>query len=348
MKNVSVINYYFLIITGLLLTLPAFAEQESGSIFDHLILQKEGFKVELETDMDSVLASRKEEEEIPGVFSYKDADGNQRTWKVDLTTRGKFRRRVCPFPPLLVQFKKKELAEAGFNDHNDLKLVTHCVDNSTGDEYVLREYLVYKMYQILTDVHFRVQLIRIKYKDSDSGTSITRYGILLEDEDEMKARHDSKFCKDCFGFPTDSLMLSNVYTHDLFQYMIGNPDWNYNMLRNIRLLIPQSGRECMIVPYDFDFSGVVNAAYAVPDPTLGITQVRQRRFMGLAASAEELQPTIAHFKAKQSELEKLIRQFKPLSAFARKDVLAFVQSFYDCLDEFDPELVSLCGTGVND
>lgn len=350
MKKAPFIIRSFFIVTTVLFACShlAFAEQESGSIFDHFSQQEEGLKVEIEFDIDSMLASKKEEDEIPGTFSYKDAEGNEHTWTIDLQVRGRFRRRICPFPPLKVNFKKKELAEAGYNDHNDLKLVTHCIDNDMGDDNVLREYLVYKMYQIVSDVYYRVQLVKVKYKDSDSGTSFTRYGILLEDEDEMKERYNSKLCEDCFGFPRDSMLMTNVNTHDLFQYMIANPDWSFNMLRNMKLLVPEDGSKAMIVPYDFDFSGVVNATYAVPDPTLGITHVRQRKFMGFATTNEELQPTIEHFKSKQEELDKLIRKFKPLSAFHRRDMMQFVDSFFTCLGEFDVQTISMCGLEKDD
>lgn len=316
---------------------------QTQSIFDHLQFD-DILKVEIETNIDSVLNSRKLEAEIPATFSYKDDKGKTRTWKIDLTVRGKFRRRICPFPPLNVQFKKKELKAAGFNDHNDLKLVTHCVDNDMGDENVLREYLVYKMYQILSDVHYKVQLVRIKYRDTDSNLSFTHYGILLEDEDEMKERYASKLCKDCYSVPQDTFQTANANTHDLFQYMIGNTDWSTTLVRNLRLLIPEDGSDWMIVPYDFDFSGVVNATYATPDPLLGIVKVRQRKFLGFAKSAEELAPTFAHFKNKEDDIRQLIWKFKPLGGESRYDILTFIESFYTCVEsEFNLELPCLAG-----
>ncbi|MBK7874082.1 MAG: hypothetical protein IPJ74_27255 [Saprospiraceae bacterium] len=302
------------------------------SIFEHLSFD-EVIKVEIETDIDSLLNTKRSEEELPATFSYKDEKGKKRSWNVELQVRGKFRRRVCPFPPLFVNFSKKELEAAGFNDHNDLKLVTHCVDNEVGDENVLREYLTYKLYQILSPTHYRVQLVKVKYSDDNSSTGFTRYGILMEDEDEMRGRYASKVCDDCYSTPKDSFQSACVNTHDLFQYMIGNTDWSTPMLRNMKLLQPKDSAAFMLVPYDFDFSGLVKAPYASPDGTLGIKTVRERVFLGFAESVEELQPTIKIFQEQKPNLLNCIKKFKLLPSESRQDIQEYIESFYRCLDE---------------
>ena len=314
------------------------------SIFDHLEEQGEILKVDLKLNVDSIMASKSlDGKEVDGIFSYKDAEGNRRTWKVDLEVRGKFRRRICTFPPLKIQFKKKELKAEGFNDHNDLKLVTHCMDSSQGNENVLREFLVYKMYEVLSREHYRAKLLRIRYINEGRGQNMLYYGFLLEDEDEMKERYDCELCEDCYGVPRDSFHLASVHVHDLFQYMIGNPDWSTPVLRNLKLLRPVNGDKCFLVPYDFDFSGAVNTSYAIPDPILGISDNRQRKFMGMATSKAELEPAIQHFRDKRAEVLQCIDDFKPLNRAARKDMLAFIESFYECLDDFEIDNVSLCG-----
>lgn len=310
-----------------------FAErQQETSIFDHLSFD-EVLKVDIETDLDSLVSTKLTEEEVPATFSYKDKRGKEWKWEVKLEVRGKFRRRVCPFPPLFVNFSKKDLKAAGFNDHNDLKLVTHCVDNDQGDENVLREYLAYKLYEILSDKHYRVQLLKIRYRDDNGKLSCTRYGILMEDEDELKERYDSKLCEDCYSLPKDSFNLQNLQTHNLFQYMIGNTDWSLAMARNMKLLKSKEDGKFSIVPYDFDFSGLVSAPYASVDKSLGLKSVRERKYLGFAESPEELEPTIELFRSKRKEILNYIKKFKLLNMGARQDMSEFIESFYRCLED---------------
>ncbi len=334
MKNLKRVfdrGYLFLAFPLLLCSLTFAERQPETSVFDHLGFD-EVIRVEIETDLDSLVNTKLTEEEMPGIFSYKDKNGKKWQWNIELQVRGKFRRRICPFPPLFVNFSKKELEAAGLNDHNDFKLVTHCVDNEQGDENILREYLTYKLYQIVAKESYRVQLLKIRYRDSESGSGFTRYGILLEDEDEMRTRFNSRVCEDCYSLPVDSFQIDKLYIHDLFQYMVGNTDWSLKMLRNMKLLRPKDGSGFLVVPYDFDFSGLVSAPYAIPDPTIGIRTVRERRFLGSAQKVEELSPTIEHFKSKKQALMDCIRRFKPLNQEARQEMIEYMESFYRCLD----------------
>jgi len=50
------------------------------------------------------------------------------------------------------------------------------------------------------------------------------------------------------------------------------------------------------VPMDFDFSGVVNARYATPDPKINITRVRERLFRGYCVPAEEFTKVFEQFR----------------------------------------------------
>ncbi|HMO38196.1 MAG TPA: hypothetical protein PKC76_04520 [Saprospiraceae bacterium] len=327
----------------LLITKGVQAEQRPGiSIFDKLHTQ-EVLKVEIETDLDSLLRTLRTEDEVPALFTFKDEKGKKQSWKVKLQVRGKFRRRTCDFPPLHFKFSKKQLAAAGLNDHNDLKLITHCFDNAQSDELVMREYLTYKLYQIVSPHSFRVQLLRVKYRDSQSKRSFTRYNVLVEDDDEMRERADSKFCNSCYGLPKDTFTEENLTRNCLFQYMIGNSDWSVAMLRNLKLLQPKDGSKNIIVPYDFDFSGIVSAPYARPDATLGIRTVRERVLLGFEHSGEEMAPTIEFFKAHKKVFLDYIHKFKPLSVEARREMIEYIESFYRCLEsETDMRTPGVC------
>src|SRR5690606_9238581 len=95
---------------------------------------------------------------------------------------------------------KEKLVGENIKPHNKLKLVTHCLDDKNdGQENLLKEYLAYKLYNELTDQSYRVQLIRINYVDTKGKVSkIRRYGIIIEDTDEMAERLGGEEC-DCLN-----------------------------------------------------------------------------------------------------------------------------------------------------
>ena len=53
--------------------------------------------------------------------------------------------------------------------------------------------------------------------------------------------------------PPDSMLMDQAGLVAMFEYMIGNTDWDISMMRNVRLIqAAESGKVC-VVPYDFRF-----------------------------------------------------------------------------------------------
>jgi len=97
--------------------------------------------------------------------------------------------RSCPFPPIRLNPQKGEPRGTVFDGQDKLKLVTHCHDWDSFEQNVLEEYLVYRIYNQLTDVSFRVQLVEITYLDTGGENDpLTRMGFLIENEDAMASR----------------------------------------------------------------------------------------------------------------------------------------------------------------
>lgn len=323
-----------LLLTQLLMVGSAFSHSfnNSRTIFDELE-REEVLKVTLRADFSLLLADRHTDEAEKATFTYEDQDGREQTLEAKLELRGKYRRRICEFPPLMIKFKKNELRARGLSDHNDLKLVTHCLeDKLPGNENVLREYLAYKLYNQLTDRSYRVQLVRITYED-ESGTigRTTRYAFLIEDTDEMAERlGGEEFEK--MNPSASELVTETENLLAAFQYMIGNEDWSLQMGRNVKLVRPLDGSPLIPVPYDFDFSGLVNASYAKPNTDIGLSSVRERAFLGEPRETEVLTKTLSLFKEKKEELYDTVRSFNALSRSMRGDIIQYLESFYDSMD----------------
>lgn len=304
-----------------------------STLFEHM-QTTQLLQVTLEMDIESLIDQKKTNEFHPAKFSFLNSKGQMTDWDIEVRVRGRFRRMTCEFPPLKLKFPKKEMKAEGFGKHNDVKLVTHCMEDKKAVETLFREYLTYQMYAKLTDVSFRTQLINITYRDTKTGAETSTYGILIEDADELAERMNTKECEDCYGMTKADYDRSNIQIHDLFQYMIGNTDWSSMMARNMKVLKPETGEgEKLVAPYDFDFSGLVNADYAKPNVDLQQKNIRDRYFIGLDWTETEWAPTIQLFQDKKSDLISTIDRFDMISKKAKKDMIKYVESFYDQLDE---------------
>src|SRR3984885_14718203 len=97
----------------------------------------------------------------PLQLSYKGADSTLVTIPVQAKTRGHFRKLAenCNYPPVSLNFSAKDLpAKSIFSGQVKLKLVMPC----QGDEYVVREWMVYKLYNLISPKSFRARLVRVE------------------------------------------------------------------------------------------------------------------------------------------------------------------------------------------
>lgn len=307
------------------------------TIFD-LIYDEDIVEITLETDMVRLVENIKTENYQSAIFSFNNKQGETLAFQAEIRPRGHFRRRVCDFPPIKIKFPKEKLVGADIKPHNKLKLVTHCLDDKNdGQENLLKEYLAYKMYGELTDQSYRAQLIRINYVDLKGNLSkIKRYAILLEDTDEMAERLGGEEC-DCLNPTKEQLDMRLEGIHSMFQYMIGNEDWSVSMSRNLKMIKPQDGGKWKPVPYDFDFSGLVGASYALPNSQLGLTSVQDRLYLGMPLENTELEYLFSYFRSKKAALLQIVEDCKYMSRSGRNEVTDYLQSFFQTIDQLEKQ-----------
>jgi hypothetical protein len=311
--------------------------KEIRTIFDKLKQGKEVLDVTIEFDMAPLMENRYNEKAQKATFIYKDLRKNEVQYEVKASLRGKYRRRVCEFPPLMIKFPKKDLKAEGLSDHNDLKLVTHCIDDKlVGNENVIKEYLLYRMFNELTPYSYRVQLLKVTYKDVNNNyPKVKRWAFLIEDTDEMAERLGGEECEKCLNIPTDSINTANENLVALFQFMIGNADWSSVMDRNIKFVNRSEEDKKLIVPYDFDFSGMVNASYALPSTDYGLTSIKDRVFLGREVSEDVFASNIRLFLEKKKTLYNILHDCKLLNTDARFEMLDYMDTFYACISDVD-------------
>jgi hypothetical protein len=272
----------------------------------------------------------------PGVLTVTDASGQSRDIPVELRARGHFRRlqRNCDFVPLRVEFgTKAEVKDTAFEGQDELKLVTHCQNSREFDQYVLAEYLAYRIMNAITPWSFRARLARVTYVDSTSGrTAATRFAVFIEKDTHVARRVEGRVAPlENRLFPT--LDQDSLVTMALFQYLIGNTDYSIIKLHNIVLIQDREGALHPIT-YDFDLAGLVHPPYAVPNPLLSlmITTVRDRLYRGPCLTAEQFGPYLEKLRAKKAEVLALPASITAFEASARQDVLDYLEEFFGVIE----------------
>jgi len=236
----------------------------------------------------------------PATLSYV-ADGKTVVVPARVRTRGIWRLKTCDFPPLRVNFTNEDAKKTIFKGIDSPKLVSYCQDTDTGDQYILQEFQLYRIYRLLTPASHAPRLVRMTYVDSATGKSrTTRYAFFTEDPDALAARMSGKMLSVTGAGPNDVAPYPTAVV-GVFAYLIGNTDFAISALHNAEVISRDNG-EIWPVVYDFDFSGAVNARYATPDPRFHVASVRDRIYRGYCVPVDEYPKVFALFNAKKDSI----------------------------------------------
>jgi len=281
-------------------------------------------------DIKGLVKSKNKPEYFDAALTVKESDTDSITQHIKVKARGYFRCNFCSFPPLMMKFKNKN-DEAIQVEGKTLKLVTHCHQTPKFDQYVLKEYLAYKLLNNLdSDYSFKTRLVRIHYVDiNKSKNSYTAYGILIENETMLAKRNNAVIIKSDKFTPKD-MNARDMNRMALFNFMIGNTDWSVQMQHNIKILMSfnePTGKGIPVV-YDFDYSGLVNTYYAAPFEELPIKTVTERYYQGVCTGENELKPLIEEFAGLKDRMLGTIRDFPYLSKNDKKQAESYISSFY--------------------
>ncbi|MDH5617518.1 MAG: hypothetical protein OEZ11_02665 [Gammaproteobacteria bacterium] len=300
--------------------------------------------VTIEAPLAALMDVRPDKAYLDGAFTYTEADGSVRRLSLKLRTRGNYRRDKdhCDFAPIRLNFLKSETDGTLFAGQDKLKLVTHCQNTEPKyEQYVLREYLAYRMLHVLTPKSFAVRLMRITYVNLEDEKTRTRLGFVIEEDKAVAKRIGMK--KANVGLVTRNYLEPDqeVLVH-VFQYMIGNTEYsvmrsepNRDCCHNVDLMAPKGESLYTPVAYDFDFSGFVNAEYAEPNPRYRLPNVRMRLYKGPCKYDERLQTTIQYFQEKKDVLYRIIDEQDLLTRPSRSSLRNYIDAFYERIA--DPE-----------
>lgn len=281
-----------------------------------------------------------EPEYRPAKLSYTSPAGNSHLFDIQVRPRGKSRRdrSVCTFPPLRLNLPSSELVGTVFENQKNLKLVTHCREAGF-QKYVVKEYLTYKILNLLTPASFNVRLLEVTYVDNArNNKSKVRYGFFIEHKNRLAAR---------LGLQTSDIAKINVAQLDplptniaeLFQYLVSNTDFSFvkgpegeSCCHNAVLFSTGTGL-FLPVPYDFDQTGIVNPPNGRPAENLHQRNFYDRLYRGYCHEQSVLEEALLTTLTKRPAIEELVNAQVDLDENSKRKALQFIVSYYDIIGE---------------
>jgi hypothetical protein len=212
---------------------------------------------------------------------------------IELRVRGNNRLNadVCRRPPLRIEFEPKAIKETLYAHQKSLKLVVQCKATATYRDYLRAEFLIYRMFNLLTPLSYNVRWLNVSYTD-EKGKVRQEPAFFVERKSRLAKRNNLETTK-VGGILRSELEPNSSALVGLFQYMVSNADYSLvasaddSCCHNAKIL---RGEDSLYRPviYDFDSSGLVNASYATANSSLRIKKVTQRLYRGYCAHNSQI------------------------------------------------------------
>jgi hypothetical protein len=235
MRHRSIMIFRTIIITLLVInTLPGqIRAQDNKAASFRLFEEEEPLNVSLCFDIDRFMKEKPENEYLDAQIAIYGKDTIYSGLRI--SARGNFRRRTCEFPPIMLNFDDFETGYSDLDDLNKVKLVSHCQDEEIYDIYLLREYLIYKIYNIVTDYSFRVRLLNMSYYDIKFDTLYAnKIGFIIEPVNTLEERFGEGEIEDT-TLTSEAIENVLMLKLSLFQYLIANSDWFLPSMHNLKI-----------------------------------------------------------------------------------------------------------------
>ena len=284
-------------------------------------------KISINTDVKNLLRhKRKEEWQEAKLISYHNKVLNKE-WDVRVRSRGNHRKEVCQLPPLKIDFPKDNFSDIVTDK---LKVVTPCSKGESFQQTLYKEYLVYKLHQQIDTMAVLAKLAKIELIQGDK-SKYDFVGYFVEDNKNHAARTGTTNIES--GLVSSGAFDRNhLVKFSLFQYMIMNQDWSFLNKHNVEIIKIPGQDKVSVVPYDFDYSGIVNQPYATPSPNFDLTSVRQRLFRCNNVTREEMLVAQEFYNSIKEDLLEVISSATFLNEKNKKAMTSDILDFYEDLN----------------
>src|SRR6185369_2846909 len=158
---------------------------------EKFFLDEKPIEATLSTDMGRIMTGKSKTEYQEATITCKMPDSAAFTEGIRIRARGEYRRKTCYVPSLRLNFHNSTSPKLSSLDA--LKLVCSCKTGNTYEQYLLKEYIAYKIYNLLTPKSFRVRLIKMNYEDTKGKKkTMSQYAFFIEDIKVMAKRNHCK------------------------------------------------------------------------------------------------------------------------------------------------------------
>ncbi len=269
-------------------------------------------------------------------ISYKTEDGAWKDFEAELRVRGYFRQEKCYFPPIKIKISKSAGKATLFEGNKKLKLVLPCLTQKDMNDLIVKEYMAYKLYEIISTYHFETRLTDISFIETRGNKTKTHElkGIFIEDDKKIAKRHGGKV-HDRSVYPLSQDPLTSVQ-NAFFQFLIGNNDFSTYAPHNIKLF--NINKKVIPIPYDFDMSGLVNASYAVVSYINDVpltSSVTERLYRGFKRDQKIILQVRKEFLDNQIELLEIVDSLEPFfdnpKGFSKTK--KFISGFFEIMQD---------------
>jgi hypothetical protein len=211
--------------------------------------------------------------------------------------------------------------------YNKLKWVNVC-DGESDESDLLKEYLCYQLYHLITDKSFQTYLTRIHYVDSlGKEKPFSNYAFVIQNADELAAQFEGRVYEPLL-LKAELLSPAQAAIFTFFEYMIGNTDWAFGNRHNVEVITDPETNSLMPIAYDFDYSGLVNTDYAVPHESMPIEQVRIRHNKSFCLDEENCENTRLLFLSKKEAILSYCDAFALLDSKIRNKTIKYLEAFF--------------------
>lgn len=247
-------------------------------------------------------------------------------------TRGNMRLQICSIPPLKVKFEKTDLAAHQLAPLNELDLVQPCHEAEVYYQYILKEYLAYKLWELVSPYYFRTQLVKIHYINQDGSEAHDQsYAFLTENTEELVERLGGRRNKTPV-ISSNAVDKSPMLNVALFQFMIGNTDWYIQNRHNLEFVVIPGHPLLVPIPYDFDYSGLVGATYAAHHESLELSSISSRYYQGWCYTAEEVEKALTVFRAQKDDILTMPFRIQGLDPRLASEARNYLSDFFAIIE----------------
>ena len=307
-----------------------------------------------------VRAAKTSTDPVPATLTVTDGAGPAKTLPVVLRARGLTRRTggYCSFPPLSLNFDKAKVEGSPFEGQKKLKLVTYCNTPADQEQRIVLEYLAYRLYNLVTPMSYRVRAADVTYRKDDKDDGVKRFGFIIEDIDDVAGRNKLKELKaSSKQVKASQLDPRAAGRAAMLEFMVGNLDWDFlaapagaDCCHNSRFLAakgatPATATAVVPLPYDFDYSGLVDAPYAVVPEALKVSSVTDRLYRGYCVSTADMPAVIEEYKGHRAQMMALINNDPRLNPRFKSKAAGYMDRFFAVLDDpakVDAQIVKKC------